>query len=74
MKLKTLPIPRSLGKSAYDKSKDPLVIQEGKRTFIAEQFRRMRTSLGYLGGNSGRKKFLLRRHFQEKAKALLRPI
>ena len=28
-----------------DKSKDPLVIKEGKRTFIAEQFRRIRTSL-----------------------------
>jgi capsular exopolysaccharide synthesis family protein len=35
------------------------VIQQGKRTFIAEQFRRMRTSLGYVGGNAGKKKILI---------------
>jgi capsular exopolysaccharide synthesis family protein len=48
-----------IGEISLDKSKDPLVIVEGKRTFIAEQFRRMRTSLGYLGGNSGKKKILV---------------
>lgn len=48
-----------IGEISFDKSKEPLVIQEGKRTFIAEQFRRMRTSLGYVGGNSGKKKILV---------------
>jgi capsular exopolysaccharide synthesis family protein len=48
-----------IGEISLDKSKDPLVIVEGKRTFIAEQFRRMRTSLGYVGGNSGKKKILV---------------
>jgi capsular exopolysaccharide synthesis family protein len=48
-----------IGEISFDKSKEPLVIQEGRRTFIAEQFRRMRTSLGYLGGNSGKKKILV---------------
>jgi tyrosine-protein kinase Etk/Wzc len=48
-----------IGEISFDKSKEPLVIQEGKRTFIAEQFRRMRTSLGYIGGNSGKKKILV---------------
>jgi capsular exopolysaccharide synthesis family protein len=48
-----------IGEISLDKSKEPLVIQEGKRTFIAEQFRRMRTSLGYVGGNSGKKKILV---------------
>jgi capsular exopolysaccharide synthesis family protein len=48
-----------IGEISLDKSKDQLVIQEGKRTFIAEQFRRMRTSLGYVGGNSGKKKILV---------------
>lgn len=48
-----------IGEISMDKSKDPLVIQQGKRTFIAEQFRRMRTSLGYVGGNSGKKKILV---------------
>ena len=54
--LTTAPI---IGEISLDKSKDPLVIQEGKRTFIAEQFRRMRTSIGYVGGNSGRKRILV---------------
>ncbi len=48
-----------IGEISMDKSKDPLVIQQGKRTFIAEQFRKMRTSLGYIGGNSGKKKILV---------------
>jgi capsular exopolysaccharide synthesis family protein len=43
-----------------DKSKDPLVIKEGKRTFIAEQFRRIRTSLAYLGvSHAGKKRVLV---------------
>jgi capsular exopolysaccharide synthesis family protein len=48
-----------IGEISFDRSKEPLVIQEGRRTFIAEQFRRMRTSLGYLGGTSGKKKILV---------------
>jgi len=48
-----------IGEISLDNSKESLVIQEGKRTFVAEQFRRMRTSLGYVGGNSGKKKILV---------------
>ena len=48
-----------IGEISLDKSKEQLVIQQGKRTFIAEQFRRMRTSLGYVGGNAGKKKILI---------------
>ena len=48
-----------IGEIMLDKSKDPLVIQEGKRTFIAEQFRRVRTSLAYLGVNHAGKKRVL---------------
>ncbi|MFN4313785.1 MAG: GumC family protein [Chitinophagaceae bacterium] len=48
-----------IGEISLEKSKDPLVIQEGKRTFIAEQFRRMRTSIGYVGGSSGKKRILV---------------
>lgn len=54
--LTTFPI---IGEVVFDKSKDALVIKEGKRTFIAEQFRRIRTSLGYLGINQGHKKVLV---------------
>src|SRR5690606_31213541 len=38
--LTTAPI---IGEISLDKSKEQIVIQQGKRTFIAEQFRRMRT-------------------------------
>ncbi len=48
-----------IGEISLDKSKEQMVIQQGKRTFIAEQFRRMRTSLGYVGGNAGKKKILV---------------
>jgi capsular exopolysaccharide synthesis family protein len=49
-----------IGEVALDKSKDPVVIQEGKRTFIAEQFRRIRTSLAYLGvSHAGKKRVLV---------------
>lgn len=48
-----------LGEIAYDQSGKALVIAEGKRSFIAEQFRQLRTSLGYLGINSRKKKILL---------------
>jgi len=49
-----------IGEVVLDKSKDPVVIQEGKRTFIAEQFRRIRTSLAYLGvSHAGKKRVLV---------------
>lgn len=48
-----------IGEIAHDKTRQTIVIQEGKRTFIAEQFRRLRASLGYLGGKSGKKKILI---------------
>jgi tyrosine-protein kinase Etk/Wzc len=55
-KLTSFPI---IGEVILDKSKDPLVIKEGKRTFIAEQFRRIRTSLAYLGASHAGKKRVL---------------
>jgi len=45
-----------VGEIVYAKSKDPLVIGDGKRTFIAEQFRNLRTTLPYIGLNGERKK------------------
>ncbi len=38
-----------LGEVNYDRSKTPFVISEGKRSFIAEQFRQLRTSLRLYG-------------------------
>ena len=45
-----------VGEIVYEKSKDPLVIGNGKRTFIAEQFRNLRATLPYIGLNGERKK------------------
>lgn len=48
-----------LGEVSYDKSKSPIVITEGKRSFIAEQFRQLRTSLGYMGLDETHKRILI---------------
>ena len=55
-KLTTAPI---LGEVMHEPSKSPIIIMEGKRTFIAEQFRQLRTSLGYLGINSRKKRIMI---------------
>jgi tyrosine-protein kinase Etk/Wzc len=48
-----------LGEVNYDRTKSPIVIAEGKRSFIAEQFRQLRTSLGYMGIDEAHKKILV---------------
>jgi capsular exopolysaccharide synthesis family protein len=45
-----------IGEVMYQRSKEPLVIGDGKRTFIAEQFRNLRTTLPYIGLSGGRKR------------------
>lgn len=45
-----------IGEIVYEKSKTPLVIGNGKRTFIAEQFRSLRTSLPYMGLKADKKR------------------
>ena len=48
-----------IGEIAFDKSKIPLVIEKGTRSFIAEEFRKLRISLSFLGIDSSHKKLLL---------------
>ena len=55
-KLTDVPI---LGDVAFDRSRTPVVISEGKRSFIAEQFRQLRTGLSYLGLNDSHKRILI---------------
>src|SRR5258706_2282353 len=55
-KLTTFPI---IGEIAYKKTKSPIVIQEGKRTFIAEEFRKIRVALSFLGVGEKSKKVLV---------------
>lgn len=48
-----------IGEISVEGSKNPIVIAEGRRTLIAEQFRKIRATLGYLGINSERKRILV---------------
>ena len=48
-----------IGEIAFDKTKTPLVIEKGTRSFVAEEFRKLRISLSFLGIDSSHKKLLL---------------
>ena len=48
-----------IGEVAFDKSRTPLVIQAGRRSFIAEEFRKLRISLSFLGIDEHHKKILV---------------
>jgi tyrosine-protein kinase Etk/Wzc len=48
-----------IGEIAFDKSKNPIVIEAGRRSFIAEEFRKLRISLSFLGIDSSHKKILV---------------
>ena len=54
--LTSIPI---IGEIAFDKSKEKIVIEKGRRSFIAEEFRKLRISLSFLGVDSSHKKILL---------------
>lgn len=54
--LTTIPI---IGEIAFNKSNEKLVVEGGKRTFIAEEFRKIRVSLLYLGINTDHRKILI---------------
>jgi capsular exopolysaccharide synthesis family protein len=55
-KMTSIPI---IGEIAFDKSNTPLVIEKGTRSFVAEEFRKLRISLSFLGIDSGHKKLLV---------------
>ncbi len=55
-KMTSIPI---LGEVAYTKSDSPLVIEKGSRSFVAEEFRKLRISLSFLGIGPEHKKILL---------------
>ena len=48
-----------IGEIAFDKSKDKIVIEKGRRSFVAEEFRKLRISLAFLGIDSSHKKILI---------------
>jgi capsular exopolysaccharide synthesis family protein len=54
--LTSIPI---IGEVAFNKSKDKIVIEKGTRSFVAEEFRKLRISLSFLGIDSTHKKILI---------------
>ncbi|MEJ7768277.1 MAG: polysaccharide biosynthesis tyrosine autokinase [Chitinophagaceae bacterium] len=54
--LTTLPI---IGEISAESSKNVIVIGDNKRTFIAEQFRKLRVTLGYLGIDTKHKRIMV---------------
>jgi tyrosine-protein kinase Etk/Wzc len=48
-----------IGEVAFDKSKENIVIEKGRRSFIAEEFRKLRISLSFLGIDAAHKKILV---------------
>lgn len=67
---KTVSIP-ILGEVGFDRSKTPVVISEGKRTFIAEQFRQLRTGLSYLGIDETHKRIMITSSISEEGKSFI---
>lgn len=55
-KMTSIPI---IGEIAFDKSNTALVIEKGTRSFVAEEFRKLRISLSFLGIDGIHKKLLL---------------
>jgi tyrosine-protein kinase Etk/Wzc len=55
----------------YDRSKSPIVIAEGKRNYIAEQFRQLRTSLGFMGVDPTHKKLLVTSNISGEGKSFI---
>ncbi len=54
--LTSIPI---IGEIAFNKSKDKIVIEKGTRSFVAEEFRKLRISLSFLGIDASHKKILI---------------
>ncbi len=48
-----------IGEIAFDKSGNNIVIEKGRRSFIAEEFRKLRISLSFLGIDANHKKILV---------------
>jgi len=60
-----------LGEIAYDVKKRPIAISEGRRGFIAEQFRELRTSLGYMGIGQQHKRILVTSSISNEGKSFV---
>jgi tyrosine-protein kinase Etk/Wzc len=64
----SLPI---IGEVVNDKSGAQLVLDDGKKSLVAEQFRLLRTSLSYIGINSRKKKILITSAISSEGKSFI---
>jgi len=55
-KLTSIPV---IAEIAFEKTKDPIVVKQGKRSFVIEEFRKLRTSLSFLGIGQNNRKVLV---------------
>lgn len=60
-----------IGEIAIEYSKNPIVVGEGKRTFIAEQFRKLRASLSYIGVDAIHNKILVTSSISNEGKSFI---
>lgn len=60
-----------IGEIAYNKSDKQLVLEAGKRSFIAEEFRKIRVSLLFLGIDANHKKILVTSSLPEEGKSFV---
>ena len=60
-----------IGEIAYNKSDKQLVLEPGKRSFIAEEFRKIRVSLLFLGIDANHKKILVTSSLPEEGKSFV---
>lgn len=66
--LTTIPV---VGEVSFSDEKDELVVAKGKRTVIAEEFRKIRVSLPSLGFNSAHKKILITSSIEGEGKSFI---
>ena len=48
-----------IGEIGFEKTTDPVLVREGDNSFIAQQFRKLRASLTYMGIGAKHKKILI---------------
>ncbi len=60
-----------LGEISNDRTKKSIIISENEQSFIAEQFRQIRTSLSYVGINEDHKKILITSSVSQEGKSFV---
>jgi tyrosine-protein kinase Etk/Wzc len=67
-KMTSIPV---IGEIAFEKTKNPLIIEKGTRSFVAEEFRKLRISLAFLGIDPAHKKILITSSISAEGKSFI---